>query len=253
MLYRELGVLKPDLNDAADRVDLPVALEMAYATESDGDRPSVNQLRSMAAAAIHEGLPTEARSYTDRAEMLEKQAFQRYMTEHPLEHLEYDERVAKVIAALQEKFPEATFALIGDTIMCVDPAGVDCGERDKEDDPRRSWNSIMHGKEGFIVRVDGAEFDTRSGMTAKAYAALMETNDGTIDAALKEPKGGADRRWTWLTGDGRTEDGLTQRATAAPGKDGTYGVRILQESYGTNGHFNICFRPAIRLPKPDND
>ena len=88
-----------------------------------------------------------------------------------------EQKAAPIIEALEAKYPDSTFELIGDTVVCTDPRGVCLGDQGKDYDPARSWDGVMadtpENDECFIITVEGEAYDPRKCMTVVVYKNMI--------------------------------------------------------------------------------
>lgn len=126
--------------------------------------------------------------------------------------------------------------------------GVDIGNPTKDYDPARSYPKVMSRKNDrlFKVKVGGATYDSRAGMTDEVYdAKVQDARDR--DVILPDSQQLAEDAkdvWTWtmLTGDGLTADGYVQIRLVADGE-------VLRSVFGPDfDRRNLRVCPAVEIP-----
>lgn len=254
------GGVTPDF-DADTQVDATTAWEMAHAVSDDDE--SVNSLRTAAARLRTEGLlPGRSEGLEAEASRLEVAAGLAHVAGLREQATAIENRVVagregdvessleqqatRIIEALTEKFPDHTFELIADTVMCTDPNGIDLGNPNHDYDSARSWNSVMadESDERFIVTIDGVDHDSRTGMTFEAYEAMIAAKKA---AGEELPDSKANRldngwyTWTLMTGE-KAGAGVAPFARV-------FGVGSVDRvwRYCDNGDRGLRVRPAVKL------
>lgn len=157
-----------------------------------------------------------------------------------------EQKAAPIVEILTEKFG-ATFELIGDTVMCTDPGGVDLGNMWLVHDSARSWKVIMGDEEHFDVTVDGATYDTRAGMTYDAYEAMVrakaEANQVLPDFYYYDGWNTS----TLITGEPELV-GDERVPMAGVLRDGSVDRFMMTSDYDDNyPNITIRFRPAVKI------
>jgi hypothetical protein len=116
-----------------------------------------------------------------------------------------------------------------------------------------SWDQIQDAQfaERFMLNVDGERLDTRKGMTAAAYIAMMSAARDAGVQALPDSRLAAEstnRQWTktLLTGE-PLFDGQCRAARTEQGRSS--GIKRVDFSRHDidDGSVELCFRPAIWL------
>ena len=158
------------------------------------------------------------------------------------------ERDAKpIIEALEKRYPGSTFELIGDTVVCVDPNGIDLGDPTKDYDKNRSWGTVMENPndECFKLAVGGQQYDARTGMTTEVYTAMVEKAKASGRELPDSKANQLDNGWyTWtlLTGDPLTADGVAPCAWVDVDGSVVRDGADLDDVYR-----DIRFRPAVKV------
>lgn len=256
----------------ATHVDEAIALEMAYAVDSDG--VTANSLRTVAAAGRREGVKGVSEELDARANKLEIKAGMAHVAglrakaSSNFTDMEYtiiggetvdipesqealEQLAAPYIEAMTEKYPRATFELVTNDagqawVICADGNGIDFGKASKDHDKARSWNSIMAESEDerFSVAIDGNVYDTRDGMTGSAYEALVAAKK-TAGNELPDSKANKlDNGWyAWTLLTGEEADGVYV-PIAGVFDDGS--VRRDWTSRDSDRRV-VRFRPAVKI------
>jgi len=107
---------------------------------------------------------------------------------------------------------EATFSVV------YSGNGIDIGDKSKDYDKARSYNSVMSKKNDrlFVIELDGVKYDTRKGMTSAVYEAMIaDAKENQRDKPLPDSKQASEEAkdlwaWTMLTGEPLTADGLVR-------------------------------------------
>jgi hypothetical protein len=113
------------------------------------------------------------------------------------------ERMAFRYNVTEEDFQTIEHSIDGTQIVVVAFAGrvgIDLGNPLKDDDPLRSWDSIMSDEADHFIDLNGQIRDTRAGMTRATYHALVGKMSNTQGINIDSPQ---NNEWsiTWLTGD----------------------------------------------------
>lgn len=168
-------------------------------------------------------------------------------SEHPETETSLERMAKPIIEALEKRYPGSTFELIGDTVVCVDPNGIDLGDPTEYYDKNRSWGTVMENPndECFKLAVGGQQYDARTGMTTKVYTAMVEEAKASGRELPDSKANQLDNGWyTWtlLTGDPLTAGGIAP--CAGVDDDGSV-VRF--GAFLAGGNRDIRFRPAVKV------